>query len=79
MGVNYRNQSVSCGCLWVQIVNSWARWGVIGFIGHQDFATFQMEKTINEVYELYRGALLFLDFLPKELRKFSKDCYQSSS
>jgi RiboL-PSP-HEPN len=36
---------------------------------HQDFATFPMEKTLKEIYELYQSALMFVEALPKELRR----------
>jgi RiboL-PSP-HEPN len=35
---------------------------------HQDFATFSMEKTLDEIYRLYQSALMFVDALPTELR-----------
>lgn len=35
---------------------------------HQDFATFSLEKTLDEIYELYRQSLLFVDGLGKHLR-----------
>jgi hypothetical protein len=36
---------------------------------HQDFATFSMEKTLDEIYGLYQNALVFVDFLPLALRE----------
>ena len=36
---------------------------------HQDYATFQMEKTLEkEVYELYRQALTFVESLPTAMK-----------
>jgi hypothetical protein len=35
---------------------------------HQDYATFAMEKTLDEVYQLYRTALKFVEALPSALR-----------
>jgi len=35
---------------------------------HQDFATFQLEKTLEEIYGLYQRALEFIDSLPAALR-----------
>jgi RiboL-PSP-HEPN len=35
---------------------------------HQDFATFSLEKTLDEIYRLYQSALVFVDALPTELR-----------
>jgi hypothetical protein len=34
---------------------------------HQDYATFAMEKTMEEIYTLYKKALLFIEKLPLEL------------
>ncbi len=31
---------------------------------HQNYATFQMEKTLDEVYALYKASSLFIDALP---------------
>lgn len=36
---------------------------------HQDFASFALEKTLDEIYALYRQALLFVDDLAKHLRE----------
>jgi len=36
---------------------------------HQDYATFQMEKTLDEVYTLYKSALDFVDSLPGALEE----------
>lgn len=35
---------------------------------HQDYATFPMEKTLEEIYSLYLAALLFVEALPSELQ-----------
>ncbi len=35
---------------------------------HQDFASFHLEKTLGEIYSLYRQSLLFVDGLPLYLR-----------
>lgn len=36
---------------------------------HQDYATFAMEKTLDEIYGLYQAALQFVEFLPRALRE----------
>ncbi len=36
---------------------------------HQDYATFPMEKTLEEIYKLYQIALVFVDCLPTALRE----------
>lgn len=36
---------------------------------HQDFASFSLEKTMDEIYGLYKQALLFVDELGKYLRE----------
>lgn len=35
---------------------------------HGDYATFPMEKTLEEVYDLYKSAMAFVEFLPTALR-----------
>jgi hypothetical protein len=35
---------------------------------HQNYATFPMEKTLDEVYALYRDSRAFVDALPRALR-----------
>lgn len=35
---------------------------------HQDFGTFPLEKTSEEIYQLYKSALQFVDSLPLKLR-----------
>lgn len=39
---------------------------------HQDYATFPLEKTLEEIYALYRRALTFVDELPDALRDWEK-------
>lgn len=34
---------------------------------HQDFATFPMEKTLEEVYSLYQTGFKFVEYLPVAL------------
>lgn len=36
---------------------------------HQDFGTFSLEKNSEEIYQLYKSALAFVDTLPSELRQ----------
>lgn len=36
---------------------------------HQDFASFSLEKTLEEIYGLYRQSLLFVDGLASHLRE----------
>ena len=38
---------------------------------HEDFADFRMNKTSEEIYELYRSATVFVDWFPKAIREFS--------
>lgn len=38
---------------------------------HQDYGTFAMEKTADEIYELYKKALMFVVEFPKALSEFS--------
>ena len=40
---------------------------------HQNYATFPMEKTLDEIYLLYRRALTFVDLLPTALRDADRD------
>jgi hypothetical protein len=37
---------------------------------HMDFATFPLEKTADEIYNLYKSALSFVEILPVKLREF---------
>ncbi len=41
---------------------------------HQDYATFPLEKTLEEIYGLYRSALTFVEQIPGSLR----DCDKST-
>ncbi|AFZ25256.1 hypothetical protein Cylst_3086 [Cylindrospermum stagnale PCC 7417] len=36
---------------------------------HQDYGTFSLEKTSDEIYQLYRDALVFVNILPNKLRQ----------
>lgn len=36
---------------------------------HQDFASFPLEKTLEEIYSLYNQALYFVDSLPTHMRE----------
>lgn len=36
---------------------------------HQDYATFALEKTLDEIYHLYQDACHFVDYLPDVLRE----------
>ena len=38
---------------------------------HQNFATFSLEKTVEEVYQSYQVALYFVESIPDKLRQFS--------
>lgn len=38
---------------------------------HQDYATFSMDKTLDEIYDLYKCALSFVESLPTIFRKAS--------
>jgi len=44
---------------------------------HQNFAAFTLEKSSNELYELYRKAYHFVCRFPEELRKYAKLPYNS--
>jgi hypothetical protein len=35
---------------------------------HQDFASFPLDKTVDDIYRLYKAALEFVDVLPTKLR-----------
>lgn len=39
---------------------------------HQDFGSFTLEKTAEEIYQLYRDALQFVDVIPVSLRRFAQ-------
>lgn len=36
---------------------------------HQDYATFPLEKTLDEIYRLYQNACMFVDYFPEALRE----------
>lgn len=36
---------------------------------HQDYATFALEKTLDEIYRLYQDACRFVEYLPNALRE----------
>ena len=38
---------------------------------HQDFGTYSLEKTSDEIYKLYETALPFVKSIPDKLRRFS--------
>ena len=44
---------------------------------HQNFAIFPLDKTVNEIYQLYNNALVFIEVFPVKLQeyiiKFNKD------
>ena len=40
---------------------------------HEDFASFSLEKTSQEIYDLYRSALKFVDWFPIEIRRFCRN------
>jgi hypothetical protein len=40
---------------------------------HQDFVSFSMEKTSDEIYQLYQFALKFVEKVPAALREFSNN------
>jgi hypothetical protein len=37
---------------------------------HQNFATFPLEKTVDEIYELYKRGLEFVEQFPADLRQY---------
>jgi hypothetical protein len=39
---------------------------------HQDFASFALEKDLDEIYALYKGSLLFVEDFPVALRECDK-------
>jgi len=39
---------------------------------HQDYGSFFLEKTAEEIFASYASALLFVEFIPKALRDYSK-------
>jgi hypothetical protein len=38
---------------------------------HQDYGSYFLEKTAEEIFTLYASALMFVEFMPKALREFS--------
>lgn len=38
---------------------------------HQDYGSFPLEKTSNEIYQGYQSALLFVNWVPRALRKYA--------
>lgn len=38
---------------------------------HQDYGSFFLEKTAEEIFTLYASALMFVEFIPKALRDYS--------
>jgi len=40
---------------------------------HQDYATFPLDKTMEEIFQLYQKALLFVESIPIMLREFDGD------
>jgi hypothetical protein len=38
-------------------------------LAHQNYATFPMEKTLDEVFNLYENALPFVQVIPEALRE----------
>lgn len=45
---------------------------------HGNFAIFPLERTAEQIYELYRQASLFVDLLPLKLRECAKQHQQDS-
>jgi hypothetical protein len=41
---------------------------------HQDYATFPLEKTLDEIYALYQKGLYFVEILPNALRECDDTC-----
>jgi type IV pilus biogenesis protein CpaD/CtpE len=39
---------------------------------HQDYATFSLEKTLDEIYSLYQEACKFVEYLPQAFRDFER-------
>ena len=38
---------------------------------HQDYGTYFLEKTAEEIFSAYASAMVFVDFIPKALRDYS--------
>lgn len=43
---------------------------------HQDFGVFTLEKTSEEIYQLYAKAMKFIEWFPIAIRQFSKELVQ---
>jgi arsenate reductase-like glutaredoxin family protein len=43
---------------------------------HQNYAEYPIEKTQEEIFEMYRKAVLFVRVLPSKLREFSRNANQ---
>ena len=37
---------------------------------HQNFAIFPLDKTVNEIYQLYNNALVFIEVFPVKLQEY---------
>lgn len=46
---------------------------------HQNYADYPIEKTQEEIFEMYKKALIFVKILPSKLRKFSQKANQEIS
>ena len=46
-------------------------------LAHQDFADFQMNRTLPEVYNLYKSANMFVDWFPNAIREFSSTSHET--
>jgi hypothetical protein len=46
---------------------------------HQNFATFAMEKTLEEIYVLYKSALVFVTLLPEAFRECERGLAEAST
>ena len=42
-------------------------------LAHQDFGSYSLEKQSEEVYELHKTAMRFVEWFPSAIRKFSND------
>ncbi|WP_373800178.1 HEPN domain-containing protein, partial [Neisseria dentiae] len=40
---------------------------------HQDYANFSLDKTTEEIYESYKLACYFIEWVPKALREYSSE------
>ena len=39
-------------------------------LGHQNFSIFPLENTTDEIFALYKKALVFIDVFPQKLREY---------